>query len=202
VLYRNDTANGNHWLELKLVGTDSNRSGVGAKVHVLATIGGGPRWQMRELLAGTGYGGHDALEIHVGLGAATTVDSVVIEWPSGIRQALANLAADQIIVVTEPMASEVPEAAAQANDVALAIVAGTSASAPLRAIVTVARDASGSLEIFDAHGRRARPAHERAFRAGRTEIALDPEQALGAGIYWVRLQCDGETRVRRAVRLR
>src|SRR5262249_18803344 len=91
LLFRNDTMNGNHWLELTLRGTISNRSGIGAKVRVLATIGGAPRWQMREVSAGTGYGGHDALDAHFGLGDAAVADSVVIEWPSGLRQAQAHL---------------------------------------------------------------------------------------------------------------
>jgi hypothetical protein len=98
VLYHN-AGNSNEWLEVKLVGTVANRSGIGAKVRAYATIAGKPSWQLREVRAGGAYGG--SLVSHFGLGDATNVDQVRIEWPSGIVQTLTNVAPKQILTVVE-----------------------------------------------------------------------------------------------------
>ena len=82
------------------MGTVSNRSAIGAKVRVHATIGGKTFWQMREIRAGGAYGG--SLVSHFGLGDATNADIVRIEWPSGLVQEFPNVAAKQILTYTEP----------------------------------------------------------------------------------------------------
>ncbi len=99
-LYRNQ-GNGNHWLKFNLVGTHSHRSAIGAKIRVRATLGGASVWQLREIVGNRTA--EDGRRAHFGLGDATQVDEVVIEWPSGNVQTLTNLAADQILTVTEPV---------------------------------------------------------------------------------------------------
>ena len=98
-LYHNN-GNSNSWLTLKLAGTASNRSAIGAKVRVQAAIGGKLIWQMREINNGHGAGGASLLA-HFGLGAATNIDQVRIEWPSGIVQTLTNVSPKQILTVKE-----------------------------------------------------------------------------------------------------
>ncbi len=90
--------NSNHWLIVKPKGTTSNRSAIGAKVRVRATIRGTDTWQLREILGGW----YDPLSAHFGLGDATQVVTLRIEWPSGIVQDIADVAVDQILTVTEP----------------------------------------------------------------------------------------------------
>ena len=100
-LYRNSGlagGNTNHWLIVKPRGTTSNRSAIGAKVRVRATIRGTDTWQLREIQGGT----FDDLRAHFGLGDATGAATVRIEWPSGTVQELTNVAVDQILPVTEP----------------------------------------------------------------------------------------------------
>ena len=99
LLYRNN-GNSNGWFKIKLVGTASNRSAIGAKVRLLATIRGSSMWQLREINTGTGFSGCP-LEAHFGLGDATNIDQVRIEWPSGIVQVLTNIAPRQFMTVTE-----------------------------------------------------------------------------------------------------
>jgi len=100
LLYHND-GNTNGWLKLKLVGSVSNRSAIGAKVKVRATIGGKTIWQLREINSG---GGWDVVPLvaHFGLGSATNIDVVRIEWPSGVVQELHNQAPRQLLTITEP----------------------------------------------------------------------------------------------------
>lgn len=99
-LYHNE-GNENAWIRIRCVGTASNRSGIGAKVRVRATIGGKTFWQLREITAGNGFCGN-AIEAHFGLGDAQTVEVLRVEWPSGIVQELSGLAAGQVLKVTEP----------------------------------------------------------------------------------------------------
>ncbi len=102
LLYHNN-GNTNAWLEVKLVGTASNRSAIGAKVHTRATIHGKTFWQMRQIDTGGGWN-VVPLVAHFGLGDATNVDALRIEWPSGIVQTLTNVPAQQILTLVEHQA--------------------------------------------------------------------------------------------------
>jgi hypothetical protein len=105
-LYHNNS-NSNAWLKVKLIGTLSNRNGVGAKVRVQARYAGQTRWQRRDITGGDALGGNQ-LYAHFGLGDATNVDTVRIEWPSGIVQVLTNVAPKQVLTVTEQGAGILP----------------------------------------------------------------------------------------------
>jgi hypothetical protein len=80
-LFHNN-GNTNSWVTIKLSGTHSNKSGIGAKIFVKANIGGQPIWQMQEVAAQTGYNAQN-LWLHFGFGSATIIDSMLIRWPSG-----------------------------------------------------------------------------------------------------------------------
>jgi enediyne biosynthesis protein E4 len=99
-LYHND-GNSNRWLTIKCAGTASNRSSIGAKVRVRANIGGKVLWQLREVSGGNGKNG-GGLRAYFGLGDATTVDILRIEWPSGTVQELQNVAVNQLLTIVEP----------------------------------------------------------------------------------------------------
>ena len=99
VLYRNQ-GNANRWISVRLVGTGSNRAAIGAKVRARATVFGKTTWQLREL--GGGNRSQNDLRAHFGLGDATEVEVLRIEWPSGIVQELSNLPANEFLTVTEP----------------------------------------------------------------------------------------------------
>ncbi|MCZ7636821.1 MAG: CRTAC1 family protein [Verrucomicrobia bacterium] len=103
-MYRNN-GNSNTWLRIKLVGTVSNRDGVGAKVRVQARRYGRSHWQRRDISGGDVYNGHHLIA-HFGLGNAVRADLVRIEWPSGTVQELRNVPLNQMLTVTEPPALE------------------------------------------------------------------------------------------------
>lgn len=75
---------GGNWVQLKLVGTSSNRDAIGARVQVRI----GDKTLTRQVEAGSGYASQAMLPVHVGIGSATKVDTVVIHWPSGAVQTL------------------------------------------------------------------------------------------------------------------
>lgn len=101
-LYHNN-GNANGWLKVRLIGTASNRDAVGAKVRALASYAGAARWQRRDITGGEVFnGGH--LYAHFGLGNATRVTTLRIEWPSGAVQELSNLTINQFLTIWEPPA--------------------------------------------------------------------------------------------------
>jgi len=100
-LYRNN-GNSNNWLCVQCVGTSSPRWGTGAKVRVKATIRGREMWQLRLIDAGGSPVGGQSFVAHFGLGDATNVDMLRIEWTSGIVQELKNVPVRQYLTVTEP----------------------------------------------------------------------------------------------------
>ncbi|MFN8641826.1 MAG: CRTAC1 family protein [Candidatus Binatia bacterium] len=95
-LLRNAGPSG-HWLEVKLIGTRSNRDAVGARV----TVTTGNRRQTREVHAGSAYLSASTLVQHFGLGAAERVDALEIAWPSGARTLRYDVPANQRLTITE-----------------------------------------------------------------------------------------------------
>jgi hypothetical protein len=93
----NQTPGTNHWLQLRLCGTRTNRDGVGARVRVTA----GQLNQVAEVHSGRSYQSHYGSRLHFGLGSQARVDRIEIRWLGGQTQILENIDADQIIVITE-----------------------------------------------------------------------------------------------------
>ena len=108
VLYRNDTnragrAGPNRWLQLRLEGRAANRQGVGARITVTARAAAPERRLVRVLGGANNYLGQNEAIAHFGLGPGLeTVAAVAIEWPSGTRQTLRDVAVNQRLAVVEP----------------------------------------------------------------------------------------------------
>jgi len=94
---RNDGGNRNNSLLVRLIGTKSNRDGIGARVKL--TMGG--KVLTRHVKAGSSYQGQNDLRVHFGLEKAAQADRIEISWPSGMVDAIEAVKANQIIVVTE-----------------------------------------------------------------------------------------------------
>jgi hypothetical protein len=92
----NDAPHG-HYLNLRLTGTKSNRSAIGARATVM--VGG--RKMIDEVMSGGSYYSQNSFTLHYGLGAAESVDGIEIHWPSGIVQKIGKTAADQTLKITE-----------------------------------------------------------------------------------------------------
>jgi hypothetical protein len=96
-LLRNDGGNANHWLEILLIGTKSNRDGVGARLKLSAS----DLILYDQRKGGMSYQSAQDPRLHFGLGQRATVDAIEILWPSGSVTKLANLKSNQIIAVKE-----------------------------------------------------------------------------------------------------
>jgi len=97
-IWMNDSPGGNHWLEIKLEGTKSNRDGIGAKIRIVA--GGQAQWD--HVTTASGYASSSAGPVQFGLGGTKSIDEIEVEWPSGTKQVLNNVQADQLLHVKEP----------------------------------------------------------------------------------------------------
>jgi enediyne biosynthesis protein E4 len=96
-LLKNTVANTNHWLSVKLVGTKSNRSAIGARV----TLEAGGRKQIREVMSGGSYISQSDLRQHFGLGTAQRVEALEIRWPNGQSEQVKNLDPDRFVTIQE-----------------------------------------------------------------------------------------------------
>jgi hypothetical protein len=97
-IWMNRSPGANHWLEVKLRGTRSNRDGIGGRIKVVSKSG----TQYNHMTTSVGYASSSAGPVHFGLGSDTTADLVEIHWPSGIVEKLRNVSADRIVLVSEP----------------------------------------------------------------------------------------------------
>ena len=97
-LFENLLNMGRHWLHVKLVGTQSNRSGIGAHIEVFS----GPASYIREISGGSGYNTQSSLTAMFGLQLIPVVDSIIVSWPSGTIQKLGSQSIDQVLTITEP----------------------------------------------------------------------------------------------------
>ena len=95
-LIRNDGDHG-YALLVRLVGTQSNRDGIGARLRLTT----GTRTQIREVKAGSSYLGQNDLRQHFGLGTNQRVDRLEVQWPSGRSDVVPNVSANQIITIRE-----------------------------------------------------------------------------------------------------
>ena len=96
-LLRHDGDRQNGALIVKLIGTHSNRSSVGARVRVTA----GGRDRIDEVMSGSSYYSQNDLRLHFGLGSANKADRVEVSWPSGLKESFDNIAASQIVRIQE-----------------------------------------------------------------------------------------------------
>ncbi len=194
-LYRNDAELvGNHWLQIDCVGTDSNKSGIGARVTVTALIDGSSVSQLRQVAGSDGHCSQNK-RVHFGLGDATIVD-IQISWPSGTVQDLAAVTADQVLTVVEPeVVAAVPVAGLAGELTASPNPFGNETA--LRYRLTNAADVR--LVVYDVMGRRVRQLESGVKSVGWHRIAWDGRdeagRVLASGVYYGRLERAGSSRV-------
>ncbi len=96
-LIRADVKTGNHWLKIKLMGVESNRTAIGARVDLKV----GSRLQAQEVHSQTSYYSVNDFRLHFGLGEAAQADLVTVRWPNGREEVVKDVRADQLIYIEE-----------------------------------------------------------------------------------------------------
>jgi hypothetical protein len=103
-LLRCDSQWKRNWIKVKIVGVKSNRTGIGARVKVVARTqkdARQPLAQIDEVRSGGSYYSQNDLRLHFGLDEATIVDSIEVRWPSGQVDSFTNLAVNRLYVLEE-----------------------------------------------------------------------------------------------------
>ncbi|HXE91672.1 MAG TPA: CRTAC1 family protein [Terriglobales bacterium] len=102
----NEARSSNHWVAFKLVGSQSNRDGIGARL----TLKAGTRQLVDEVRSGSSYNSSNDQRVHFGLGPATRVDWLEVRWPSGLRERFEGLAVDTVHILKEATGKPVDSA--------------------------------------------------------------------------------------------
>ena len=101
MLLVNEARSANHWLGLRLIGKQSNRDAIGARVELRGTLAGKPHLWVDEVRSGSSYNSSSDLRLHFGLGAAASLDSLTVQWPGGTREQIPAPAMDRATTLTE-----------------------------------------------------------------------------------------------------
>jgi len=197
--YRN-TGNAFHWTQVELVGVESNRNGIGARVLVTA---GGVR-QMREISGGTGFGGQEEMMAHFGLGQRTLVDELEVRWPSGGVDVMTDVPVDQRIRVIEgrdeyhvvvPTAWEhnLPDSVTAGATTGISMTVRPALFDPGAQITSVVADLShlgGPTSVpmtAQGDGTYVLDASVAVETSGYAEVSIDIEQFTALGSHWIGL---------------
>ena len=105
-LFRLDSPPGSHWTTLKLIGTRSNRSAIGARVRLFSSDG----MQLQEVRGGGSYFSQNDLRVHFGLGRSAAMERLEIRWPNGLEEQWTTLEVDRILTLTEGTGTAMPAA--------------------------------------------------------------------------------------------
>ena len=101
-LLMNRSQNHNHWIILKLIGVADNRDGLGTRVKITTANG----VQYNEATTAVGYNSSSDKRVYFGLQNATVVDQIELVWPTGVKQVLNHVTADQILTIVQSGSSK------------------------------------------------------------------------------------------------
>ncbi len=203
-LYRNDLANDNHWLKVRAVGVTSNRTAIGAKLFVRATIDGESVTQHREISSQNTFCGSNSFDVHVGLGDAAVVEELRIEWPSGTVDVYTDVAADEFLLAVEgqsvsPVSREAAEVPSRDVELHPAYPNPLASRTTIR--YELRQSASVSLRVYDVLGREVVVLDDGWQPAGMHEVVFNAS-GLPNGAYTYRLQAGGTVQSRTLVVLK
>ncbi len=187
-LYQNNLK-GNNWLNLRLVGRESNRDGIGALVKVVA----GGLVQVRE--SSFGFRFHTLPWLHFGLGRRLKADTILVRWPSGIADTLVDIRANRTLVIEEGDATErygLPKTFFLSQNYPNPFNALT----VIRYGIPYGQVAKVKLTIYDILGRKVRRLFEGEKRGGFHRVKWDGRNSRGeqvaSGIYFYRLEAKSQ----------
>jgi len=187
-LYRND-GNGNNWLNVKCIGTVSNASAIGTKIRLKATIFGNPVWQLREITPAASYCVHHALNAHFGLGDANIIDSIIVQWPSGLEETLSSVSVNQYLTISEGDLTHVPDD--EVNSLPDGYILFRNYPNPFNASTIIkyelTRQMQVTIEIFDILGRNVQTLVREKQQAGHYSVVWDADVFM-SGMYFYRIQ--------------
>jgi len=196
-LYRN-SGNSNKWIELKLTGTNSNRSAIGARVRIKT----GLKNQIREVEGGSGGKGMNSLPVEFGIGQSNIIDSLIVNWPSGLVQRFANVNPNVIYALTEgqPLAINIssgiiPESYSLSQNYPNPFNPSTIIK------YGIANNSFVTLKVFDLLGKEIAVLVNEKKTAGYYETEFRAEN-IPSGVYFYTLKTDSYTETKKMIFLK
>jgi len=189
-LYRNN-GNSNSWINIKCIGTISNYSAIGTKVRLKATNEDDSKWQLRHISGQTGKCAQNSMNVHFGLGEATIIDSIKIEWPSGLVEVLTDIEINRFITITEGEITGIDNQYNEDN-VPKEFALFQNYPNPFNAETTITyelrQNSSVSIEIYNLRGQKVQTVVEDKFyQQGYHSVKIDAG-LLSSGIYFYQLK--------------
>ena len=189
-LLYNNAGNSNQWINIALTGTISNTNAIGSKIYVKATIDGSEVWQMREVITHSGHVAQGSLKAHFGLGDATTIDSLIVVWPTQKEQILTNIGTNQFLEIQEDMSSGIVKG--QELKTKINFVVTPNLLGPVTSISFHLKEtASIQLNILNLKGQRIKSIFTGDLPLGPHHFEWAPEHNLARGHYLVSMKVDG-----------
>ena len=197
-----------HWLEVSLKGTLSNRSAFGTGVRVYSGDYAGAGW----VNGGDGIS-QDSPILYFGLDTLTVIDSLVVDWPSGVTQKLEGVAVDQLLEIEEDSTLGIKEGSDKAQQLPRVFSLMQNYPNPFNPTTTITFDVPGEagekkqvrLTIYDIRGRRVKTLIDSELEPGRHRVVWDGRndrgQRVASGIYLYTLKSGDKTHTRKMVLL-
>ncbi len=183
-----NNGNSNNWINIHCVGVISNTTAIGAKVWVKATINGVEVWQVRDISGQTGVLGQSNHNAHFGLGPDGTIDSIKVEWPSGLVQGISEIPENMHIEIIEDINLNI--GASPYNSVVTEFKVFPN---PVDVAATIqfdlARPATVNLSLLNASGRTINIIDKANHFEGENITTFNTSH-LPVGIYFCQLQID------------
>jgi hypothetical protein len=206
-----NNGNSNSWLEVTCKGTVTNSSAIGSKIRIKAVINSHAVWQMREIDAQSGYCGENLVQ-HFGLGNASLIDTIIVEWLSGNITVFTNIPVNQHVIISENGSiigiennkSEVPEEYNLHQNYPNPFNPSTKIRFDIPALNTslgTSPEANVVLKIFDNLGREVSVLVNRPLKPGTYEYQWDGG-GFASGIYFYKLVAGGFFETRKMVLLK
>jgi len=196
-LYRN-SGGSNNWIMIDLEGRKSNRSGIGAVVKLKVTENGTPRWMTRRVSAQSGHCSQN-MQLHFGLGTATTIDSVIIMWSSGIVQFVNGLLPGSFNrIVEDTTLTDVHPETDHSGIHGFDLMQNypNPFNPETRISFTTAKGGTVTLKVYDILGNIVRELINEYRHAGQHTVTLNAE-GMSSGIYLYELASNGNRIVKK-----
>ena len=198
ILYLN-SASGNNWITIRLKGTFSNRSGIGAKIKVEA----GSLEQIKEVTAGASFASMHTLDIGFGLNSNTNIDKITVYWPSGNIQELTDVKVNQIKTITEP--DELTVVGISEERLLSLFTLHQNYPNPFNPetviMYSLPKAEEVSLVVYNLIGEKVAQLIEEKMSAGHHQVTWDASN-FASGIYFYRLQAGNLVQTRKMVLLK
>ncbi len=206
-LYRNDSQNGNAWINIKCTGiggpTGSNYSAIGTRLRAKATINGSPVWQMREISSQNSFNAMNMLNVHFGFGDAAIIDSLVITWPSGINDFYTNVERNKFYEAIEGSGISIVTSVEESNyinsiEFSLLQNYPNPFNPSTQIKFKIPAESFVTLAIFNLVGEKIKTLINENKSAGEHSITFNADN-LPSGIYYYQVKADGFVKTKKMI---